>query len=67
LRRTFAVDVLDCPECGGRLLATITQREVIEKILSHLGLPIAPRRAVAAAPPADIEANLFAGARRDTW
>ena len=28
LRRTFAFDVLDCPECGGRLrfLATIAQR-----------------------------------------
>jgi len=60
------VDVLDCPECGGRLrlLATIKQREVIEKILSHLGLPAAPPED---APPADIEANLFAGARRDTW
>jgi len=41
LQRTFSVDVLACPECGGRLrfLATIAQREVIEKILSHLGLP----------------------------
>jgi hypothetical protein len=44
LRRTFAVDVLDFPECGGRLrlLATITQRAVIERILTHLGLPTAP-------------------------
>lgn len=40
--RTFAVDVLACPECGGtlRLIATICQRAVIEKILWHLGLPI---------------------------
>jgi len=44
LRRTFAEDVLVCPECGGRLrlLATIAQREVIERILTHLGLPTAP-------------------------
>ena len=44
LRRTFAVDVLDCPQCGGRLrlLATITQRDVIERILTHLGLPTDP-------------------------
>jgi hypothetical protein len=42
LRRTFAVDVLACPGCGGRLrlLATIAQREVIEKILAHLRLPV---------------------------
>jgi len=44
LRRAFAVDVLDCPECGGRLrlLATITQRAVIERILAHFGLPTDP-------------------------
>jgi len=44
LRRTFAFDVLDCPQCGGRLrlLATITQRDVIERILTHLGLPTDP-------------------------
>jgi hypothetical protein len=56
LRRTFAVDVLDCPECGGRLrlLATITQREVIERILSHLGLPtVSPE-------PAQSQEDLFA-------
>ena len=43
-KRSFAVDVLDCPECGGRLrlLATITQRDVIERILTHLGLPTDP-------------------------
>ena len=33
-------------DCGGRLrlLATIHQREVIEKILEHLGLPLDPPR-----------------------
>jgi hypothetical protein len=42
LQRTFAVDVLACPECGGRLrfLATIEDRAVIEKILGHLDLPV---------------------------
>ena len=42
LRRTFAIDVLACPECGGRLrlLATIEERAVVEKILRHLGLPV---------------------------
>ena len=30
-----------CPDCGGRLrlIATITDQAVIEKILRHLGLP----------------------------
>jgi hypothetical protein len=42
LQRTFAFDVLARPECGGRLrlLATIEDRAVIEKILRHLQLPI---------------------------
>ncbi len=46
LRRSFAVDVLECPRCHGRLrvLAVITEREPIERILTHLSLP-------AAAPP----------------
>ncbi|MCK6555030.1 hypothetical protein L6Q96_10695 [Candidatus Binatia bacterium] len=41
LERTFAIDVLACPECGGRLrlIATITDHAVIKKILGHLGLP----------------------------
>ena len=42
LHRVFAIDVLACPDCGGRLrlLATIEGRAVIEKILTHLGLPV---------------------------
>ena len=41
LARVFEVDILACPDCGGRLglVATIEQRGVIEKILAHLGLP----------------------------
>jgi len=41
LRRVFALDILACPDCGGRLrlLATIEDRAVVEKILTHLGLP----------------------------
>jgi hypothetical protein len=43
-----------CPDCGGRLrlLATITERAAIEKILRHLGLPAdLPNPAPARAPP----------------
>jgi hypothetical protein len=56
LERTFAIDILRCPDCGGRLrlITTITDTpargfrragsSVIEKILRHLGLPTeAPR------------------------
>jgi hypothetical protein len=41
LRRTFAIDVLACPGCGGRLrlLATIVDPPVVAKILHYLGLP----------------------------
>jgi hypothetical protein len=41
LERAFAIDILACPDCGGRLrlISTITDSSVIEKILHHLGLP----------------------------
>ena len=44
LRRTFAIDVLACPGCGGRLrfLAAIEQSTLVEKILGHLNLPTGP-------------------------
>ena len=38
----FALDILACPDCGGRLrlLATIEDRATVAKILTHLGLPV---------------------------
>jgi len=53
LRRTFAIDVLACPDCGGRLrlVATISDGQVIEKILAHLGLPNAPLNPAPARSP----------------
>jgi hypothetical protein len=41
---SFAIDILDCSDCGGRLrlVATIDQPEVIQQILRHLGLPVDP-------------------------
>ena len=58
LRRTFELDILACSDCGGRLrlLATITQRAVIERILAHLGLPTDP----VVPEPARPEEELFA-------
>ena len=57
-KRSFEFDILACSECGGRLrlLATITQREVIERILAHLGLPTDP----VVPEPARYEEELFA-------
>jgi hypothetical protein len=41
IRRTFAIDVLECSKCRGRLrmISIITQREPVHAILAHLGMP----------------------------
>jgi hypothetical protein len=41
MQRTFGLDVLACPRCGGRLrlIAVIEQTAVIKRILGHLRLP----------------------------
>ena len=59
MHRAFAIDVLACPHCGGRmrLIATIHDPAVIREILAHVGLsqsgqspgPAPPAR-IAAAP-----------------
>jgi hypothetical protein len=38
LKRVFAIDVLTCPRCGGRLriIADVTDPGVIKKILDHV-------------------------------
>ncbi len=54
MRRTFGVDVLACPRCGGRLrlVALIEQASVVQRILRHLGLPTeVPESRPARAPP----------------
>ena len=54
MQRVFAVDVLQCTECGSRRrwIAAITETAVIVKILEHLGLPsVAPTPAAARPPP----------------
>ncbi len=52
LRRTFAIDVLQCP-CGGhrRLVALIEKREAVVAILNHLGLPTEVPTFAASKPP----------------
>ena len=54
MARTFALDVLQCPACSGRLevVSVITSRSVAERILRHLGLPHElPRPSPARGPP----------------
>jgi hypothetical protein len=54
LRRTFAIDVLECPRCKGRrkLVALVTEPRSIARFLTALGEPKAvPGRSPSLAPP----------------
>jgi hypothetical protein len=45
LKRVFDLDMQHCPNCGGgelKIIAAILERQVIEKILTHLGLDPQP-------------------------
>ncbi len=55
LRRSLDVDALQCPKCDGRLrvLAVITEREPVQRILSHLGMPTGPPPVARARDPSD--------------
>jgi len=52
IKQVYEVDPLVCTQCGGsmRIIAFIEQAEVIEKILSHLGLWPVPTHS----PPGDV-------------
>jgi len=43
LKRVFAIEIEKCEKCGGRvkIIASIEDKEVIEKILKRLGLDAA--------------------------
>jgi hypothetical protein len=58
MQRTFGLDVLACPRCGGRLrlVALIEQASVVQRILRHLGLPTeVPESRPARGPPRRLE------------
>ena len=57
MRRVFAIDVLECPACGGRMriLCTIHPPEAIRKILDCLGPPSRPPPTASAALDADVD------------
>jgi hypothetical protein len=69
MRRTFGLDVLACPQCGGRLrlLALLEHPLIVERILRHLGLPTErPEPRPARAPPLpSVDAGSQAGAETD--
>ena len=46
LKRVFKIDIELCPKCGGqlRVIAAITQPDVIQKILDHVHQQQAPPR-----------------------
>jgi len=46
LQRVFEIDALRCPYCGGKrkLIALLTDGQVVRKILAHLGLDTEPPR-----------------------
>ncbi len=73
LAKVYEIDVLACPECGGRmeLIAFIAEPTVAKRILDHLGLdstgpPLAPPRAsepdsVEPAPAYDVADPVYEG------
>ncbi len=60
MTRVFLLDVLKCDECGGRMkiIAEITDREVVARILSSLGVPTEVPEIARARPPPQIELEL---------
>ncbi len=68
LHRVLSVDALACPRCSTReqrvpmiVLAFVTDPEVVQKILRHLGLPtVAPALAAARAPRPELGFALHA-------
>ena len=54
LQRTFAIDVLECPKCQGRmrLIARVTERASIRRFLTGVGeLVDVPERSPSRGPP----------------
>ena len=61
LQRVFDIDIAHCPQCGGQMkaISAITEKTVIDKILTHLGLPTDPPRVTPARAPPQQEFSDF--------
>ncbi len=57
MQRGLEIDVLACPNCGGRLryVTTILTREAIRRILTHLDLPAEPPALAPAKPAPELD------------
>ena len=55
LKRVFAIEIEKCEKCGGpvRIIASIEDPDVIQKILKHLGLDQPVDKPIRS-PPADL-------------
>ena len=65
LARVWAIDVLECPRCNGRMrvIAALSEPAVVARVLAHLDLPTTlPTPAPARAPPLWCEEDLDQGA-----
>ena len=60
MRRVFAIDVLECPRCGGpmRILAAIHPPDVTRAILECLELPSRAPPPLAPRPDSDEDGSL---------
>ncbi len=60
MRRVFAIDVLECPACGGRMrvIAAIEEPRVIRAILGSLGLSARPPPLARARPTPQLDLPL---------
>jgi uncharacterized protein YbaR (Trm112 family) len=56
LRRSFQVDVLACPSCGGRLrvLGEVTEPAMVRLVLDSLGIPADAPRVARARDPTEL-------------
>ena len=63
LKRVFAIEIEKCEKCGGavRIIASIEDPDVIEKILKHVGLDQPSQPPIRSPPDTlfDYSANLF--------
>jgi len=61
LKRSFAVDLLACSRCGGRmkLKGVLTNPESIRRILRHLAEPLDPPRRAPARDPKTFKSRVF--------
>jgi hypothetical protein len=59
LRRTFDVDVLECPKCHGRLrvIEVVVEQDAARRILNRLGLSVDAPRLVRARDPTTLDGD----------